>query len=348
MRILITTTHVPFIRGGAEIHAENLCRALQQAGHSAEIVSIPFKWYPPERILDNLMACRLLDISESNGVPVDRVIGLKFPAYHIPHPHKVLWILHQYRTAFDLWSAPDGDLINYPNGSELRDAIEGIERQLLPQAQALFANSGNVARRLQNFCQIHAEPLYHPPKNWELLHCSPEKDYFYFPSRLSKLKRQDLVIKALAHCQEPVNIVFSGGADNPAYLESLHSLAREHRVDSRISFEGHVDDETMRRLYAEARAVLFPPIDEDYGYITLEAMFASKPVITCTDSGGPLEFVLDAQTGWVSQPDPQSLARTLDSAWRDHAARPAFGNAGRQRILDMNITWDNVVQKLTS
>ena len=83
---------VPFIRGGAEVHAEGLRDALRRFGHEAEILAIPFKWYPPEKILDHMLACQLLDVSEVAGTPVDRVIGLKFPAYLIPHPNKVLWI----------------------------------------------------------------------------------------------------------------------------------------------------------------------------------------------------------------------------------------------------------------
>jgi hypothetical protein len=69
LRILIATVRVPFVNGGAEIHAEGLCRALREAGHQAEIIAIPFKWYPPERILDQMLACRLLDLSETVGWP---------------------------------------------------------------------------------------------------------------------------------------------------------------------------------------------------------------------------------------------------------------------------------------
>src|SRR5215218_7753942 len=108
MRILITTVQVPFIRGGAEILAEGLRDALRSEGHQPEIVAIPFKWYPPERILDHMLAGRLLDLTETSGVCVDRVIGLKFPAYLVNHPNKVIWLLHQHRTAYELWDSPMG------------------------------------------------------------------------------------------------------------------------------------------------------------------------------------------------------------------------------------------------
>src|SRR5438270_5136756 len=102
MRVLIATVQVPFVRGGAELLAEGLRDALQRAGHQAEIASIPFKWYPPDRILDAMLAARLVDVTESCGSAIDTVIGLKFPAYYMQHPRKTLWVLHQYRAAYDL------------------------------------------------------------------------------------------------------------------------------------------------------------------------------------------------------------------------------------------------------
>src|SRR5947207_11240283 len=148
MRILIATTQVPFVRGGAEGLAEGVQHALRSHGHEAEIVALPFKWYPPKKILDNMLAWRLLDVTEAAGTPVDLLIGLKFPAYLIPHPNKVLWILHQHRTAYELWHHPLSDMIYYPDGAQVRDAIQLADRHLIPQAKAVFANSRNVADRL--------------------------------------------------------------------------------------------------------------------------------------------------------------------------------------------------------
>src|ERR671919_216382 len=208
MRILIATVQVPFIRGGAEIHAEGLRDALLAAGHEAEILAIPFKWYPPEKILDHVLACRLLDVSEVAGTRVDRLIGLRFPAYLIPHPNKVLWILHQHRTAYDLWDHALSDLIYYPNGSQVRDAIEHADRTLIPEARAVFANSQNVARRLKRYCDVDATPLYHPPPNAEKFYSSRAEDYLFFPSRLCLPKRQELALQALTLTRNLVRLCF--------------------------------------------------------------------------------------------------------------------------------------------
>ncbi len=347
MRILIATAQVPFIRGGAEAHAEGLRDALCRAGHAAEIVAIPFKWYPPEKILDHMLACRLLDLTEFSGTPVDLLIGLKFPAYLIPHPHKVVWILHQHRTAYELWDHPLGDLIYAPDGAQVREAIQTADRQLLAEAERLYANSANVARRLKQYCGLDSAPLYHPPPHAEEFYCAPTTgDYLFFPSRLCHPKRQSLVLEALAQVSESVRVRFAGTPDHPSYIDELKTQARRLKVHERVEWLGAVDEALKRRLYSEARGVIYPPIDEDYGYVTLEAMLASKPVITCTDSGGPLEFVTHTETGLVSEPTAHALAAAMDELWTGEDRAREWGRNGRALYEKLNISWDNVVRKL--
>lgn len=347
MRILIATTQVPFIHGGAEAHAEGLRDALIEAGHETEIVAVPFKWYPPEKILDHMLACRLLDLSEVAGTPVDLLIGLKFPAYLIPHHRKVLWILHQFRTAYELWDHPLGDLIYSPNGDEVRDAIREADRQMIPEARFVFANSANVSKRLKEFCGIDAEPLYHPPPNADKFHSRASEDYVFFPSRLCHPKRQVLALQALAQTKQPVRIRFAGTADNPTFADELKSLARKLKVNDRVEWLGQISEPEKLEQYAGTRGVIYPPIDEDYGYVTLEAMLASKPIITCRDSGGPLEFVEHGQTGLIADPQPEPLAAAMDELWRRNDQAQRMGEAGRDRYEKMGITWKNVVRKLT-
>jgi glycosyltransferase involved in cell wall biosynthesis len=346
MRVLIATVQVPFIRGGAEIHAEGLRDALVQAGHEAEILAIPFKWYPPEKILDHMLACRLLDVTEVAGTRVDRLIGLRFPAYLIPHPNKVLWILHQHRTAYDLWDHTLSDLVHYPNGSQVRDAIEQADRKLIPESRAVFANSQNVAQRLKRYCDIDATPLYHPPPNAAKFYSSSAEDYLFFPSRLCIPKRQELALEALAMTRNPVRLYFAGTSDHPDYTDKLQSLARKLRVQKRVEWLGGIGEDEKLGRYASALAVVYPPVDEDYGYVTLEAMLASKAVITCGDSGGPLEFVADKQTGMIVDPTPVALAAAFDFVWENRREAEEWGRAGRARYDSLNLSWTNVIQKL--
>jgi glycosyltransferase involved in cell wall biosynthesis len=348
MRVVIATVQVPFIYGGAEILAAQLQAALQAEGHEAEIVAIPFKWYPPERILDHMLACRLLDITASTGTSVDRVIGLKFPAYLIPHPNKVLWLIHQHRTAYDLWDHPVGDLIRFPNGRQIRDAIREADVRLLPEAKRIFTIAGNVSRRLQTYCGIGSTPLYHPPQDAERFYCTTAGEYLFFPSRLAPLKRQSLVLDALARTRQPVRVRFAGAAEHPAYAEELQELARRLGVQRRVEWLGPVSEETKRALYARALGVIFPPLDEDYGYVTLEAMLAAKPVITCADSGGPLEFVHHGETGLIVDSVPETLAAALDKLWAGRSRAKAIGEAARAHYDNLRISWTTVVQGLLS
>ncbi len=355
MKVLILTSGVPFIRGGAEILADSLRDALCAAGHQAEIVMLPFQSCPPARIPEQMLACRLLDVTETCNIPIDRVIGLKFPAYLIPHPHKVLWLLHQHRTAYELWDHPAaGDLIHYPDGPVVREAIHCADRALIPEAKAIYTLSKNVSQRLQRYSGIASEPLYNPPAGAALFYRAPAQDYFFFPSRINAVKRQWLVIQALALCRQPVRVHFAGEADHPSQQDECSKAVRELRLGGRVEWLGVISEEQKRDCYANCLGVVFPPLDEDYGYVTLEAMLSSKPVVTCADSGGPLEFVVHNQTGMVAAATPQSradaladaLADAMDALWADRRRAAAMGDAGRERYRSLKITWENVVEKL--
>ena len=345
MRVAVATAQVPFVRGGAELLAENLCTALQEAGHEAEIVSVPFKWYPAAAIPQQMLACRLLDLTESMGTRIDRVIGLKFPAYLIPHPGKVQWIVHQHRAAYDLWEQQWGDLYGAPGGSEARDAIHTADTRHIPQARRVFAISRTVATRLRRYNGIEAEPLHHPPPLAGCYRSEPAGDYLLMPSRINGPKRQDLVIDALGRTRQPVRVVFIGAADDPAWAEGIMSRA-EALAPGRCSWLGPVPDERKIALLAGALGVVVPPLDEDYGYVTLEAMLSARAVITCSDSGGPLEFVEHGRNGLVCDPSPAALAEAMDQLWTDRTRARALGEEGLASYRALGLSWEHVVQCL--
>jgi glycosyltransferase involved in cell wall biosynthesis len=346
LRIIIATVQIPFVRGGAEVLAEGLREVLQAQGHAAEIVTIPFTWHPPERILDHLLICRLLDLTESSGEAVDRVIGLKFPAYLIQHTNKVLWLLHQHKAAYELWDHPLNDLSQFPNGAKIRSAIQQADQQFIPEAKHIFTIAATVSDRLKKYCGVDSVPLYHPPRHADQFYGAEAEDYLFFPSRLAPVKRQSLVLEAMAYTCQPIRLRFAGAADSPFYAEELKRLASKLNVEHRVEWLGHVTEEEKRRYYAHARGVIFPPLDEDYGYVTLEAMLASKPVITCEDSGGPLEFICHKKTGLIAKPTPEGLARAMDKLWSDREYAKELGEAGKARYLALNISWSEVVKRL--
>lgn len=346
MRVLIVNVQVPFIRGGAEILAEGLRDAIVEAGHHAEIVAIPFNAYTPETVPEQILACRLLDLTSFAATPVDRVIGLKFPAYLVRHTNKVAWILHQHRSAYDLWEEPWGDLIQTTGGDALRDLIRHADRELLPEARSVYTISREVTRRLQEGCGIASTPLYPPVSGGERFECGDQEDYFFFPSRLSTSKRQLLVLQALARTRQAVRICFIGRPDNEAELRAFRAEIEMLGVADRAQWMGEVSADEKLRLYAHAVGVIFPPLAEDYGYVTAEAMLASKPVISCTDAGAPLELIADGETGLVVPPTPEALAEAMDALWSDRRRALMMGRRGREVYGAKGITWPRVVETL--
>jgi glycosyltransferase involved in cell wall biosynthesis len=343
--ILICTTQVPFTTGGAESHVEGLRSALIEAGYNAEVVALPFKWYPPDEIMRSALVWRMLDLSEANGKPVDLVIGMKFPAYLVAHKRKVLWIIHQHRSAYNLWDTPFDDLSTYPEGPHVREWIRHCDNRFIPEARKVFANSKTVADRLRRYNQIESEPLYHPPPRAGQLRCGDQGDYVFYPSRLEPQKRQELLIEAAQHLRTPVKIVFAGGSGNAKHYESL---VKTYGVADRVSMRGFVPDSEMIELYANALGVCYLPFDEDYGYVTLEGMLSGKPVVVASDGGGAAELIEHEREGLIVEPEPRAIAGALDSLYTDRARARAMGERGREKLKSLNLSWDHVVETLIS
>ena len=341
--ILICTTQVPFTTGGGEAHVEGLRRALLHAGYNAEIVALPFKWYPPAEIMRSALAWRLLDLGEANGKPVDLVIGMKFPAYLVAHQRKVLWIMHQYRAAYNLWDTPFDDLSTYPDGAQVREWIRQADNRLIPEAKQVFANSKTVADRLRRYNKIESQPLYHPPPRAESLRSGEQGDYIFYPSRLEPQKRQELLIEAMKFVTTPVKIILAGGSGDPKRYESL---VKKYAVGDRVCLRGLVAESELLELYRNALGVCYLPFDEDYGYVTLEGMLSGKPVIVASDGGGATEFIEHGSEGLIVEPDPRAIAESLDALYDDRARARAMGERGQEKLKAMNLSWDHVVESL--
>jgi glycosyltransferase involved in cell wall biosynthesis len=347
MRIAICHPQTPFSRGGGEFHTEGLAGALREAGHDVDILPIPFKWYPPSELVHQMALWRSLDLTEANGMPIDMVIALKFPAYLVRHPRKVVWLIHQHRAAYELWSHPVfGDLAMAPEGERVRELIWKADRAGLAEARRIFTNSVNVRDRLRESLGMSAEALYHrSPLTEALLEAKPGEtgDYVLFPSRLEPLKRQALVAESMRHCHSGVQLVLVGsGSDEP----KLRRLIEQRGLGDRVTLEGGVTDERLIELYRNALGVYYGPFDEDYGYVTLEAMAARKPVITLRDSGGPLELVRDGENGIVAAAKPREIAGSLDALANDPDVARAMGEAGHKLLRETVPPWPEVVARL--
>jgi glycosyltransferase involved in cell wall biosynthesis len=343
MTILVLEAQVPFVRGGAEHHVRELVRHLRRHGHDAELVSVPFKWYPKREILSHAAAWRLLDLSESNGRPIDLVIATKFPTYFARHPRKVVWLIHQYRAAYELAGTPYSHFTHVDDDVALRDEIMQLDTAMLGECTRRFANSANTAARLARYNGLEAMPLYHPPRLADRLRSGEARDYVLSVGRLETVKRVDLAIRAMADVPGRLSLVIAG---NGTQREPLQALADSLGVADRVRFAGDVSDDDLLDLYAHSLAVIFPPYDEDFGYVTLEAILARKPVVTTVDAGGPNEFVVDGENGRVTAPDASAIAGAIADLDAGRTRAAAWGAAGYHRARQ--VTWDGVIEQLTS
>ena len=339
MRIAVCRPQVPFERGGAEIFADDLTSQLRRRGHEADVITLPFKWYPGARVLSQALLWRLADLTEADGRAIDMVIPTKFPSYCVRHPNKIVWLLHQFRQAYELDRTELGQFSESPPDRALRRQVQRLDRLCLGEARRVFATSQNVADRLARSTDITAEVMRHPPQRLDY-RCDEYGDFVLSVGRLDRAKRVDLMLEALSADTTLRGVVAGDGPDRAR----LQDLATRKGLDGRVTFSGRVDDAELADLYARCLAVYYAPVDEDFGMVPFEAFLAEKPVITTADAGGPLEVVTDRRTGLVCEPRPAAVAEAC--AWlRDHVddAR-AWGQAGRQ--VAEQLTWDRAIDRL--
>jgi len=335
----VCAPQVPFERGGAEIFADDLVTQMRAREHEVDLVTVPFKWYPGERVLTQAFLWRLLDLEESNGRPVDLVVATKFPSYGVRHRNKVVWLLHQFRQAWDLDRTELGQFGESAEDRALRRKVLDFERVALGEAKRIFATSRNVASRLEASTGLHAELMPHPPAPLAY-RCDGYDDFILSVNRLDRAKRIDLLLEAAA-AEPSLHVVIAG--DGPD-RERLEALAARHGLNGRARFAGRVSDDELASLYASCLGVYYAPVDEDFGMVPFEAFLSEKPVLTTTDAGGPLDIVHDRETGLVVEPRVEELARAC--AWlREHTEEArTFGRAGRD--LARTVTWDSSIDRL--
>jgi glycosyltransferase involved in cell wall biosynthesis len=342
-RIVITINRVPFAYGGAEMLVESLRDQLVLRGHEVDVVAVPFAWSTRTQLLKSALSWRLLDLTAAGGQRIDLVIATRFPSYVVKHPNKVVWLIHQMRQVYDLLGTPYSDFReDEPRDRQVIDAIRAMDRRTLSEARAVYTISGNVAERLQRFNQVAGTPLYPPPRLEGRHHPGDFGDYVFTAGRLDRLKRFDLLIRALAHTQTPVRCRIAGDGPERGKLEEL---VQQLGLEDRVELLGWATDDAMVESYAGSLAVFYAPYDEDYGYVTVEAFKSGKPVVTAADSGGVLEFVEDGRNGFICPPEaPKEIAARLDALYRDRERARKMGRAGMEKVA--GIGWDEVIRGL--
>jgi glycosyltransferase involved in cell wall biosynthesis len=324
--------------------ARSLAQALRDDGHTADIVVTPQNRFG--RQASAYIATWFTDVGSSDGAPIDRVISLRYPSYAVRHPKHVCWLNHTMREYYDLWDRFSATLSPRALLKERarRWAIHRADRYLLTRnVSRLFVQSRTIQRRLAMWPELRSTVLY-PPAPQREYRCDGYGDYVFLVSRLTRLKRVDLLIEALAQPDAiDLRAVIAGEGEERAALEALASA---RGVGDRVTFAGRITDEQLVDHLARCRAVCFPPYEEDYGFVTAEAFASSKAVITCRDSGGPAELVDDGVNGVICQPTPQSVAAGLRRIMGDPDAARRMGAAAL--ASSATLTWRNVVAELTA
>jgi glycosyltransferase involved in cell wall biosynthesis len=341
--ITIVTSAPPLTEGGHLVLARSLERALTEAGHRAGIVTTPSNRFGRQG--PAYFANWLTDVGVTGtGERVDQVVSMRFPSYAVRHPNHVCWLVHTMREYYDLWD-------RFSAGLSAQGRIKERARRTLVRAAdtylfknhvtRMFTISGAVRDRLARYNRVNAEVL-HPPPPQRDYRCDGYGDYLFVASRLSPLKRIDLILQALARPEAGrARCVIGGEGEETARLVEL---CRTLGLQGRVTFTGRLSEGDLVDHLARCRAVVFVPHDEDYGFVTVEAFAAAKAVITCQDSGGPLELVRAGQNGWIAEATPASLARAIGEAMDAPGVAERLGRQGQRDVA--GLTWSGVVKKL--
>jgi hypothetical protein len=316
---------------------------LRRAGHEAEIVPIPFNGRLECRLVEQMLACQLFDLEESMGVRIDRLIGLTFPGYLVPHSVKVIWLQRPFRPAYDLWGTAYATLHLAPDGEQLRRLIHDADSRLISRTHGVFVPSRSAADRLRLDCGITATPLRAPPSYAERYGHSGDGDFFLLPLSTESPPREELILQAMRRTRNAVRLHILAGAAGPSVKRMPDAEAAS--LDDRV-IRGDATDDERRALFGRCLGVIFAPLEEGDGTVALEAMLSEKALITCNDAGGVVELVYDGQTGFVCPPSPDALADVLDRLWEDRVLARRLGRAARASYQDLRLSWNVVIERL--
>jgi glycosyltransferase involved in cell wall biosynthesis len=343
-RIAVVTSSPPMVEGGHMVIARALVQALGDAGHSAGVVVTPQNRFG--RQASAYLATWLTDVGSSDGRPIDQVISLRFPSYAVRHPNHVCWLNHTMREYYDLWGRFSGGLGAAALMKERlrRTVIHTADRYLLTRnVSRLFVQSRTIQQRFAMWPELRSQILY-PPAPQRPYRCDEYGDYVFMVSRLTPLKRADLLVQALGVPEAAgIRAVIAGDGEERDRLQAL--IGRLGLAD-RVTLAGRLTDAQLLDHLARCRAVCFPPLEEDYGFVTAEAFASHKAVVTCRDSGGPAELVDDGITGFVCDPTPVALAVALRRVMDDAALAERMGQAAQ--LAGGTLNWNDAVRQLTS
>ena len=344
MKIIIASTIVPFIEGGGTFIVDWLEQKLKEYGHQVEIFKLPYSSHY-RQMLSQMVGLRLYHLEDA----CDRLICIRMPSYLIKHSNKYLWFIHHYREVYDLWETELDFLPKDAEALAIREYIMRADDLAFSEAKKIYTNSKIISKRLFDFNGIDSTPVYPPLLYPEQFYCDGYEDYIYYTSRICTPKRQLLAVQAMKYTKTDVKLLITGKSDNPNYIEEIYKYIRNDSLEKKVTIlDKWITEEQKATYFAKCLAALYIPFDEDsYGYPSLEAHHSHKAVISCTDSGGTDEIIINDENGWLLEPDPKIIAESFDKLYLDKQLAEKMGNRGTERLDELGISWDNVIRRFT-
>jgi glycosyltransferase involved in cell wall biosynthesis len=342
MKVLIVNNMAPFVWGGAEELAAHLQKNLIIAGHDAEVLRIPFQWQPTARIPSQMLMVRAFELWN-----VDHVIALKFPAYFIRHPRKTLWLVHQYRQAYDLFDDGLSNLLSEESGEKVRSLIKEADNESFSESRNIFSISEVTRKRLLKYNGIDSVVLPPPINDRNLFFPADMGGYIFAGGRINSMKRQHLLLEAMVNASSNVKLVIAGPPDTPYDADRLKKFVSDNNLSNRVKLDLRF---LPRQTYADylnrSSAVACIPYNEDYGYVGIEAAAAAKAIISTNDSGGILSLAKHEITGWVVDPNVDSLAKAMSAVFENTARTKKYGFAALNLMESQNAGWPEIIDEL--
>ncbi len=343
MKVTVINSAVPFVRGGAEILADDLVAKLKEYGHDAQLLRLPDSVKSVNQICLNMLANGYTKIPCTH-----KVIALKYPCYYVEHENKSIWLLHQFRQAYDLLNTKYTCFGDNEDSKTIINAIYKRDNECFKECEGrIFTISDVVSKRIKKYNNVESTVCYPPLFDESGFYNGDCGDYLYYPSRVNSIKRQRLAVEAMRYVKSGVKLIITGRGDIPENEAEIFSAIKKYNLGHKVKYiNSFISRQAMLDYYANCLGVLFIPYNEDYGYITLEGLYSKKPVITCEDSGGACIFVKNGYSGYVSAPKAKELAEVMDKLFEDKQKATAMGQSAYTLIRKKNISWDNVIRSL--
>ena len=262
---------------------------------------------------------------------------------------RVLWYCHTpLREVYDLYSyrlalrKPMQRPI-YAVGAK---TVKAIDSMLVGKIDRIVANSSNTAGRVLKYYGRKADAVIGGGVDYERYTNSGYGKYFLYPSRISPNKRQDYALRAFEifkkHTKGYRLIMVGQVSREDIYSEYYKKLVLEAKRVGDVRIITNADDRELLGLYAGARAVVYSPINEDYGLVPLEGMASGKPVIAVNE-GGPRDTVSEGKTGFLIKSEKE-MAGKMELLANDESLAERIGKYGR-KVAIAEYSWKSFFKR---